>query len=288
MEPIKSTYYSPFSSLNMNSQNPLPLPESIWCRIVFASFEQPNIKQHCHSFFELHLCLEGSCEYDLAGKRLTLHKGSYLLVSPGMLHTIISESCDFKKFIWGFNIADEALSGMMKLKCSEEPLKEYSKEICNALTLMTENENNKALEYYSVIISQLMVVYAYILRDYISLRNADADNKFRRKPSAVFNDIKGFISDNLRYNPLAPEIAAQFSVSQSTLDRLCRKECGLSVAALKKSIQFDKIKNLLISTDYTLDNISECCGFADRYTMGKFFKSMEGMAPGEFRRSYLK
>jgi AraC-like DNA-binding protein len=58
----------------------------------------------------------------------------------------------------------------------------------------------------------------------------------------------------------------------------------MTVSALRRSLQFEEIKRLLHDTDLTFDEIAELCGFADRYTMGKFFRKYEGVPPGEFRR----
>ena len=58
--------------------------------------------------------------------------------------------------------------------------------------------------------------------------------------------------------------------------------------SFEKTAAVEKIKLLLSETDMTLDDISDECGVADRFTMGKFFKKLEGMPPGEFRKSNIK
>lgn len=288
MKYIKELNYSPLSSLNMNLKDPLPLPESIWCRIVFAEYEKPNTKKHCHSFFELHLCLEGQCEYSIDGQNCVISKGQYLLVPPKMLHTIIKQSTDFKKFIWGFSIEDNSLSSEISQKAEASPIKSYDNEVSDAIQAMIINEESKNFGFYSVIVANLMSVYAYIIRDYTDGEYEQMQGNYCKKTSSFIKDISVFISDNLLYSPNADDIADQFSVSRSMLDKLCRKECGRSVAELKKLIQLEKIRELLVNTNKTLDEIADLSGFADRFTMGKFFKNHEGMPPGEYRKGIRK
>ncbi|MBE6705028.1 MAG: helix-turn-helix transcriptional regulator [Ruminococcaceae bacterium] len=271
--------------LNLNLYGTASQTESYWCRVVLAEKERFNPKEHIHSFFELHLCLEGSAVIEVCGREVELNKNSYLLVSPFTGHKIISQSEGFRKFIWGFKVHDEKVGNVLRDKCSFGSVGNVSDDITDAVGIMLSNAAQQRFGYYDIIIGQLSYIYAMIVRDLCEIEEI---RRYKKPASHIVDDIRGYISDNLKNCPSSADIAAQFSRSPSHIDKLCRSECGVTAVGLKKQIQLDKIKQLLADTDNSLDIISEMCGFADRFTMGKFFKKHEGISPGEFRRSSRK
>ncbi len=271
--------------INLNLGSGMHEMTSFWCRVVLAEKEIYNPKTHGHSFFELHLCLDGIGEFTVCDKKISLYKNEFLLVSPSTEHRIDSQSSDFRKFIWGFNVKDERLSNELCEKCKNGITGNVCADVITSLNIVLQNAYDKQFGYYDVIKGQLSYIFALIIRDICEIREI---HEYRKISGLEFDEIRGYITDNLKNCPTCDDIAAQFSKSPGTLDKLCLSECGMSVSALKKKLQFEKIKVLLSDTDYTLDKISELCGFADRFTMGKFFKKHEGMPPGEFRKSNRK
>lgn len=271
--------------INLNLGNGMHETENYWCRVALSDKETYNPKAHRHSFFELHLCLEGKSDFSFGGTFFTLSRKEYLLFSPRCEHKIESQSQDFKKFIWGFSVKDSSLEKALSGKCAGGFSGSAPDGIFTSLDVILENAYERRFGYYDVIKGQLSNIFALIVRDICDLRETV---EYRKKPSLIVDEIKNYISDNLIIRPSSDDIAAQFSRSAVSLDKLCIKECGMTVSALKKQLQFEKIKQLLSETDMTLDCISDICGFADRFTMGKFFKKFEGMPPGEFRCSTKK
>ncbi len=271
--------------INLNLGSGMHEMRSLWCRVVLAEKEQYNPKTHRHSFFELHLCLDGTGDFTVDDKKISLCKNEFLLVSPSTEHRIDSQSSDFRKFIWGFNVKDERLSTELWEKCKNGVTGTVCTDVLTSLNIILQNAYEKQFGYYDVIKGQLSYIFALIIRDICEIREI---HEYRKKSGLIFDEIREYVTDNLQNCPTSDDIAAQFSKSPGALDKLCMSECGMTVSALKKELQFEKIKLLLSDTDYTLDSIAEKCGFADRFTMGKFFKKHEGMPPGEFRKSNRK
>ena len=271
--------------INLNLYSGMNEVEHYWCRVVIADKEIHNPKAHRHSFFELHMCLEGEAGFSFSDKCVTLYQNKYLLFSPDCEHKLEEQSQDFKKFIWGFAVKDSALEKVLSEKCSKGFSGSVPDGIRTSLEIMLMNAYEQKFGYYDVIKGQLSNIFALIVRDICDFRDTA---EYRKKPSLIVDEVKNYISDNLKNCPSSEDIATQFSKSVSALDKLCVKEYGMTISSLKKHLQFEKIKQLLSETDMTLDSISEVCGFADRFTMGKFFKKFEGMPPGEFRRSNRK
>ncbi len=274
------------SKININIPSEFSLPESMWCRVVDASNETPNLKRHCHSFFELHICIDGYCDYEINGNVMRLDKGKLILIAPSVQHTILFESTDFKKMVWGFSVKDEVLSKTLVTALKTSHTINYDTRIDVAIEIILENATEKRFGFYNVIKSQLLYIYTYVIRCFADLN--DLNFACEKKYSVVAKTIKSFIYDNLANSISFDDISAQFSINRRLLDVICKVEYGMTLAAVKKSVQFEKIKELLSETDYKLDKIAEITGFSDRYTMGKFFKKREGTSPGEYRASLRK
>ena len=68
-----------------------------WCRTAYR--ESWNYSAHKHSFFELHMPLEGWAEYTVDGKTHSVSSDSYLLFSPEVIHRLENASEDFSEFV---------------------------------------------------------------------------------------------------------------------------------------------------------------------------------------------
>ena len=57
---------------------------------------------------------------------------------------------------------------------------------------------------------------------------------------------------------------------------------------IKRRVKVEAITSLLGETELTMEEIAEATGFADRYSMGKFFKKNAGATPGAYRKGVKK
>ena len=71
-------------------------------------------------------------------------------------------------------------------------------------------------------------------------------------------------------------------IPKTTLWRICTK------GHTPSPHQAERIRELLEDTELSMDQIAAMTGFADRYSMGKFFKKHEGTPPGNYRKALNK
>ena len=79
-------------------------------------------------------------------------------------------------------------------------------------------------------------------------------------------------------------VVQQVSVSRSILERRFRKHIGRSPQEEIRSVQIQKIKQLLKETDYTLAHIAEIAGFDHPEYMSVVFKKHLKMTPIQYRK----
>lgn len=80
------------------------------------------------------------------------------------------------------------------------------------------------------------------------------------------------------------EVVQQVSVSRSILERRFRKHIGRSPQEEIRAVQIQKIKQLLMETNYTLAHIAEIAGFDHPEYMSVVFKKQLKMTPIQYRK----
>jgi len=80
--------------------------------------------------------------------------------------------------------------------------------------------------------------------------------------------------------------AEKLCVSERYLFKVCKKETGKTPKDLIDEFLIGQIKNALLTTEMTHQQIADRFNFPDQSAFGQFFKRQEGMSPSEFRKKY--
>lgn len=94
-----------------------------------------------------------------------------------------------------------------------------------------------------------------------------------------------FIRENACNGISVQDILKNVPVSRSTLERQLRKFLNRSPQQEIRRVQITRAKEMLISTDLSLDRIAHVCGFEHPEYMHVVFKREVEMTPGEYRKS---
>lgn len=80
--------------------------------------------------------------------------------------------------------------------------------------------------------------------------------------------------------------AEKLCISERYLFKVCKKETGKTPKDLINEFLIGQIKNALLTTEMTHQQIADQFNFPDQSAFGQFFKRMEGMSPSEWRQRY--
>jgi transcriptional regulator GlxA family with amidase domain len=97
-------------------------------------------------------------------------------------------------------------------------------------------------------------------------------------------EIEAFLHEYNGIGLRVPDIALRFGISERHLSRLFRDVRGYSLRDAMNREKLKKIEELVISTELSLSEISQLCGFSDEYAMNKFFRRLNKINLSEFRR----
>lgn len=140
-----------------------------------------------------------------------------------------------------------------------------------AAKTITELINGKSPKNMEVLIEPL---------DVVTRRSSDFLSVEDKHVTAALQLIKSRACKGITVE----EVVKQIHVSRSLLERRFRKYLGKSPQAEIRNVQIQKVKQLLVETDYTLAHIAELAGFEHPEYMSVVFKKMHQTTPNQFRQ----
>lgn len=100
----------------------------------------------------------------------------------------------------------------------------------------------------------------------------------------VYSKILPYIDENLATQLSVKDIAEHVSLNPQYMMRLFKKKTGKSVLAYVTDRRMELARELLLKTDWSIETITEKCGYISSAHFASLFKRLEGMAPGQYRK----
>lgn len=147
-------------------------------------------------------------------------------------------------------------------------------------------------EFLKVSVAQMME-RKKVLKDYFSSPISSfekSDGKLTHKESRKFlQKVLKVINDNITSRELSPRfIASHLAISTRSFYRRMEEAGGESPTDLIRQCRLHVAKDMLLSTQKTIDEIVFASGFANKVTFFKLFREKYGCTPKEFRTKHLE
>jgi len=104
-------------------------------------------------------------------------------------------------------------------------------------------------------------------------------------PEDRFADIVGFMAEHLDRRLTRDDLAGRVCLHPGYFDRAFRAAYGLAPMQMLRDLRLRRARQLLESTDDTLDSIAHTCGLGDAAAFSRAFRARYGAAPGQHRQS---
>lgn len=123
------------------------------------------------------------------------------------------------------------------------------------------------------------------LIDLCVIKSSDAEVK---ESSHIVEKAQKFIQDNFKENIKMTIIAKEVHVSVSYLSRLFKQETGQSIVHYIKNIRLKYAKELLLTTEDSIESIAFNSGYRSRNLFNSDFKEKYGHSPRSFKNNMTK
>lgn len=141
--------------------------------------------------------------------------------------------------------------------------------------IISELRQKEAL-YDVMCVSKLIALIADISRYTVS-------SKRLSEPNAL-NEVKDYIINNYNLNTSIKDYATMCNMSEPGFFKAFKQCFGTSPQQFKKEQRIRVAENLLLSSSYTISQISQIVGYSDSLYFSKTFKQINGLSPTQFRK----
>ena len=134
-----------------------------------------------------------------------------------------------------------------------------------------------------------MKIYSLALFSYLQnldhLPPSQACTFFTETQVDIAKQVEKIITSDLRQHHPAWELAARFSVSETSLKNYFRGVYGQNISVYLREIRLKKAAELFASTKLSVSEVAEQVGYMNQSKFAAVFKKQYGQTPLEYRRS---
>lgn len=245
-------------------------------------------KPHKHSFCEAHFVLKGTVDYQIGNQNYSVSAGQFILITPDAPHTQLQCSENMVKLSLSFEILsapDNPLSENMRDTLSKCPLHEATPpEVPTIISCISSQAKRVQILSPFAIRNEIFALISEIY--YCS------SAKEKRAQQQLPNDTvdpryitaKKFIDDNISVKIHTEDIARHVHLCSKQLNRIFQINGEQSVFAYISEKKCQLAKELLTSTNLSIQEIGDRLGFSDEFYFNRCFTQKTGITPLKFRK----
>lgn len=257
-----------------------------------------DIDYHRHTYYEFVYVLEGTVDHVLNGEHRILGEGNYFLLSPEDIHTYLSINSDpFRIVNFMFNPAliDSSfnLSTPFKAIIKHPAIGvSYKRLVASPLSTQFLDDDRSLRQIFVNAINEykfkkpgyISVLRATAISGIIAcLRNVYAGEDGVEKNTFVTNIIR-YINENYMGNVSLSAICDEMGYNVQYVSRSFKAQMGMTFSEYLFKVRIQRACSLLLSTDMTIQEVSNAVGYSNTAFFHKVFKSVIGETPADFRK----
>lgn len=269
---------------------------------ITKCFNFPKQEPHAGACFECIYVMEGCAQLQLAEREFELKAGDFIFHAPGDLYALGAEensiviNLDMRKS-YIYEVYPRLFAGCPAALDFFDAC--FRKDVAgNYLLFHTGNQKEFRetvmrifIEYLwgdhyrgEIIRANFEILTAYLKR-YIT---AEVETvRVLSISEKNYNLILDYLIRNYREATL-DSAAETIHFSKQYIAKIIRQTNGSSFSKLLKSIRVEKIKEYLLETSLSLENIAELTGFTNTSYLWRTFKENTGISPSDYRMKNQK
>lgn len=247
---------------------------------------------HTHNEHELYFLLSGSRRYLIGHAVHQVYEGDLVIIPKGAIHgTARHQSGGYDRYVVYFpdsyaevlckETGTESWEAFLNSGCIRfAPA--YSDKLRQLFLDMEEEVSRPDNRSNLLCAGKLYEILLTAMR-YGSPRPREPE-----KTSMRLEKVAAYITEHFK-EPITLHEAAQMAyLEDSYFSRLFKKYTGFGFAEYLTQLRIGKATELLLSTELSVSEIAEACGFSGGNYFGDVFRRFCGCSPLEYRKRYRK
>ena len=233
--------------------------------------------EHYHSLYEIYYLEQGICRYLIEDELFELLVGDVVFIPKGAIHKTSYEDMHSRLLV---NCSDDYIEGTEIKKAFVYRNKKHSAKIFAVLKdiereyLHSDSFSNRLIKGY------IQQILAIVHRTENEFKNTRVQNKYAVK-------ALDYLGDNFTGEITLGALAEKLSISPEHLSRIFKKETGLGFNEYLSLLRLKKAESVLkLNDNRSISEVAFACGFNDSNYFCEKFKSVYGMSPLKFKKSF--
>ncbi len=232
--------------------------------------------------YQIHYITMGSGVYENLNGKYDVKPGSLIITKPGMWHRFRpNQKTGWMENYVGFNGTIAGKLFNLPFFSSKRPIKYIGnrEEIIDTYHKTFEYVCEEKPGFQQVAAGMIMKLLGYI----VSLeKQRDFSNKRVEK---IIQKARFEIRENIEKEIDFKEFAETNNISYSYFRKMFKKYTGVSPVQYQLELKIMRAKEMLLSTDKIIKEISFQLGFLSVYYFSRMFKNKTGVSPSEIRKT---
>ena len=275
------------NKFNIELSNALFDCRVFWARVVSSETESLFTQYTKHSFYEIQYALQGHIGMIIGDATpLSFDESDFVIIPPDTYHQIVESDSTGARFIMAFSLRlkDEGLSAIPELLTTPRPYRESPRMRELLSMILQKNYHDEPLRRQSITTLVEAFFLEVVEQIYPRKQQEAAKAQALSENERRVREIEAFLHDCSGIGVSVNDLARRFGIGERHLLRLFQATRGYSLRDAINREKLQKIEELVISTELSLNEISELCCFSDEYAMNKFFRRLNKINLSEFRR----
>lgn len=264
--------------------------EIISSHIINKNFPNNTYNQekfHLHSYYELHVILDGCSCYEIENREsLEVRKGNFVIFSPKTKHKITKETPFFSKFILNFDFSSKNSTKSQFYNKLEKKLKNpevyaIPRHIHSIFQSIYQISRKKYLNYETTC---SFLEFSILLEMFNVIVEEEITNSIIKYEDVRINKSIEYIKSNLRATLKVSDVAEYLNLSIRQFTKIFSEQTGISPGKYINNRIILYSTDLLVNSDLSINDIVDILSFPDASTFIKSFKKSKGITPSKYRK----
>jgi AraC-like DNA-binding protein len=235
--------------------------------------------------YQIHYITMGTGVYENHKGKYEVKPGSLIITKPGVWHRFRPhQKTGWMENYIGFNgsIAEELFN--LPFFSSQRPIKYIGnrEEIIDAYHKTFEYVCDEKPGFQQVAAGMVMKLLGYI----VSIEKQR--NFSNKRVEKIIQNVRFKIRENIEKELDYKQYAEVNNISYSYFRKMFKKYTGVSPVQYQLDLKIIRAKEMLLSTDKIIKEISYDLGFRSVYYFSRMFKNKTGVSPSEIRKTYRR
>ena len=254
-------------------------------RIEESSLPQLTMRKlHSHPHYEVYFLCEGKRSFFIENALYSIEAPAVLVVPPFAMHK--TEGGAFRRV--NIYVSESLLNESQKqvltsLSLSFVPLTEEQSEHLQEILHLTldhalTEENKRDMDKAKF---DFFILSLYHYAENRLPQSVESSQQASPIVTKAINYMNANYTDPLTLDDLAERIYA----TKQTLNYHFKKDLGCTPMNYLLRLRLTKVKEMLATTDKSIESIAESCGFSSGNYLTLIFKQKEGISPSSYRKN---